>query len=153
MFSSCIDSPSYNVYSESWFDTTGYVVTDENGSYSFVAGTTNKPANQAKAILWEHRYIRTPVCELTPQIWDSENIEYRDIESRPIRFEITSTPRNINGLIFYRDTDKVYVINNKYDTYRDKDFFDKDQYRFKIEISGIRDLEFKMVKNNATGNW
>ena len=154
LFSSCIDSPSYNVYTESWFDTTGYVVYSENGSFSeFVEGLTNKPANQEKAILWEHRYIKTPVCELTPQIWDSENIEYTDIETRPIRFEITSTPRTINGLIFYRDKENVYVINNKYDTYRDKEFRDKDEYRFKIEISGIRDLEFKMVKKNGNGSW
>ena len=153
MFSSCIDSPSTNVYFESWFDTTGYVVYDEIGSFSeFVEGTKNKPENQSKAIIWEHRYIKTPRCELTPQVWDSENIEYKDFD-KSYYFEITSTPRTINGLIFYRDSDKVYVINNKYDTYRDKEFRDGDEYRFKIEINGMRDRDFKMVKKDGNGNW
>ena len=150
---SCIDSQSYNVYSESWFDTTGYVVKNENGSFKeFVEGTNGKPENQATAIRWEHRYIRSPVCELTPQKWDSENIEYVDMD-RDYNFEITSTPRTINGIIFYRDSENVYIINNKYDQYKDKDFRDKDEFRFKIKINGIREIEFKMVKRNGNENW
>ena len=153
LLTSCIDSPSLSVYSESWFDTTGYVVKNENGSFKeFIEGTKGKPENQATAIRWEHRYIKTPNCVLTPQSWDSENIEYVDID-QDYRFEITSTPRTINDLTFYRDAENVYVINNKYETYKDKDFRDSDEYRFKIRISGIRDLDFKMVKRNGNGNW
>lgn len=154
IFSSCIiyDPTENTVYSESWFDRTGYVVNDENGNFKeFVEGTVNKPAGQASAVLWEHSYVSDPRCILTVQKWNSESIEYEDFFRDS--FDIRSTAREYNGLIFYRDAEKVYVINNKYNDYNDKEFRDKDELRIKINISGIRNLELKMVSKSNYGNW
>ena len=159
LFSGCIingnTQPSY--YMESWDSTDGYVVVDEEGNFSeFKSGTKDKPANQSKAVMYEHRYNSSsgyPTYILTPQNWNDENIEYENIESA-YRFSFSKKPRNINGFIFYCDDENIYIINNKYDVYRDKERRDNDEYRFKIRVYGVKDeLEFKMVLREQKSNW
>lgn len=153
-----LSSCGTSLYFESWFNTKGYVVKDAEGDFdSFVKGTNGKPDGTPKAIMWDHAYERRLRCTLTAQKWELlDDIEWGNIES-PYVFTITSTPREINGLIFYCDSQNVYVINNKYDEYVDADYSPSNSnpnyYRFKIEISGIRPLEFIMRKKNGSGSW
>ena len=145
-----------SVYFESWFSTNGYVVKDGEDFDSFVKGTTGKPDGTPKAVMWDHRYDRTPRCQLTASQWNKDEIEYEELDNGYYNFTITSTPREINGLIFYCDSENVYVINNKYDKYNDDErngYSNNNHYRFRVNINGIRDLDLFMYKRNGDGSW
>lgn len=149
----CLVTSCDSVYSESWFSTKGYVERDASGDFvRFVKGATGKPDGTPIAYRWDHRYVSTPRCTLTPKKWDDEEIEYTEY-ARATTFEIRSTPREINGLIFWCDEENVYVVNDKYDKYVDKESYMRDEWDFNIDISGIRDLDFYMCKKNGSGDW
>ena len=146
-----------SVYFESWFNTKGYVVKDAEGDFeSFVKGTNGKPDGTPKAVMWDHRYDRTPRCQLTAAQWNKDEIEYEELDNGYYNFTITSTPREINGLIFYCDSENVYVINNKYNEYNDDErnsYSNNNHFRFRVNINGIRDLDLFMYKKNGSGTW
>lgn len=154
LFTSC--GESFDVYTEDWYPTTGYVkYKDGTKTFEkFIEGVAGKPDGQPTAILWEHRYIKSPYADITPYTWNAEEIEYtEDPNLEDFSFNITNVPRTRNGLTFYCDDTNVYVVNDKYDTYRDWSRGDRDQYRFTVEVRGIKPLHMKMIKLSGSGSW
>lgn len=167
LFVSCGESDS--VYSESWFDKTGYVTftTDPyEGKIieNFYAGQIPEDVtNAVYAKRYSHRYIKSPICRFNIQNWvvkisndddGNDKIGYETVAS--YKFQIGSTPTEAGGLWFNCDENNVYVYN----IYYNNGFINKKSgsptekdYRFIVDINGICDLSFEMTKKETSLPW
>ena len=162
-FNSCGEVDS--VYSESWFDKRGYITYKHDPFEGDVLDTftVDEPAAEVVseyAVIYKHRYLKTPSCCFYIQQWvenaKKEKLGYETIKT--YRFTITSEPQEVGGFWFYCDEENVYVINRLYnDGFTNKKAsvspVAEKNYRFRIDISGITDLNIEMVESQKKHPW
>lgn len=167
LFVSCGESDS--VYSESWFDKTGYV-TFINDPYegqiieNFYAGSIPDDVTNAQyAKRYSHRYIKSPTCRLNIQNWvvkisndedGNDKIGYETVKT--YKFQISSTPVYVGGLWFSCDENNVYVYNTLYNygyTNKKAGSPTEKDYRFIVDINGICDLQIEMTESVQKKPW
>ncbi|MBR6340563.1 MAG: hypothetical protein IKR64_01545 [Treponema sp.] len=165
LFMGCIDSPSYDIYSEPWFETEGYVISkmsERTNSLVFVSFEEGTPPEGSKiAVRHEHTYFNRPRCTFEVQKrttnvtndFDHDDELYSLVtdDSKTDNFIITNKPYDKNkGFTFWCDDDTVYVVNNLYELgYTDAKSSGTAQYCFKIKINGIKELKLYMNYNSS----
>lgn len=156
-------------YFESWYDENGYVeITEEPNSdpryepiktYEFIPYTNPKTINKDLVVRWDHSYGSSNLeCKFEVQKVENDpanGIAYQFTTFYSKNFILTSNfYTKIDGFYFYRDRDRVYVLNDMYRYgYYDHTGYDQGKRRFKISINGMKPLEIEMdYPNNITNN-
>ncbi len=147
--SGCADS----VYSEDWYVTPGYIEYEQD-QFSldsivykgFTKGTNPTSDRRVLAKKWEHSYDTTPRGYFIEEKWNPATLEYDEMIKYPIKITKDIDDYTVPGIIYYCDDKDVYIINNKYrfDLWDHKDKTKNSDYRFVIDINGIRDLVIQM---------
>ena len=157
--SSCGSSSSNSVFWEDWFYSKGYITTKqdpfENSKNKFDKFVKdNNPDSSISrsnyAICYYHSYDRKPRGSMTFYKWNPDTLEYDEMEDHRYQLDIDLEPDSttIPGIIFYRDEEDVYIINNlyKFDLTLHTDKYSHADYYFEISLNGIRKHSFYMDK-------
>lgn len=134
-------------YWEAWDYIEGYMILDEGENVTtrhFEPYDISIKDTSHRADMYVHSYSRNPETTFEVSEWDEQNIKY-DVKSTN-RFTISNKPKELNGFIFYKDSDNIYVINTLYNC-EDRnlklkehpDKYTSADYRFIIDVSGIYD--------------
>jgi hypothetical protein len=164
-FTSCL--PTNPSYWGAWGEVDGYMIKDSEDSTTrhFEPNSSSITDKTHPARMYTHEYSRTPSGTLVVQEWpqtsipsSESDITYQTKSSKNITF--LTTKQELNGFIYYKDTDNLYVINTLYN-YEAKNKHLKDHvrswpddnpaaYRFKIKVDGIFEtIEILMDDNNS----
>lgn len=162
-FTSCGSSNS--VYYEEWFYSKGYITNIEDPFEAskikfekFVKENNPDSSISRKdyAICYKHAYDRKPRGSIVFKRWNNDTLEYEEMPDRNYQIEITQEADNstIPGIIFYRDEDDVYIINNlyKFDLTLHTDKYAHADYAFDIKLNGIRNYTFYMDRYTDKSN-
>ena len=155
LFTACGSSnPSYW---EAWKSVDGYMILDSEGATTrhFEPYSPNITDKSHEAKMYTHSYSREPYLSFTVQEWDSVNIEYKDVTTN--RFTISNKPKELNGFLFYKDDETIYIVNTLFNNdemnlklrLHENNYTSAD-YRFIIDVDGIYDdIEILMDKKST----
>lgn len=134
-------------YWESWNEIEGYMILDEGENVTtrhFEPYSPSITDTSHEATLYSHSYSRTPETSFTVQEWDTIDIEYKDKSTN--RFTISNKPKELNGFIFYKDSENLYIINTLFNNENKglklkahENKYTNADYRFLIDVYGIHD--------------